>query len=352
MEESKAKTNFFKKVWYSITKFEKYPEMATEGTGRAIKYLAILVLIITAFAAIGSVKKIHQMMNDLSSYIENNIPEFKYADNKMTIESEEPIIITNINYDAINKIVIDPSSETDEQKAEMEAKNEITGTTVFLYKDQIAIKIKSEDGQTARQEYLYSDYLKNYINTENLKEFNKKDFVEYMRSSNMNSYYYRYTATAIVYLYVSNLLVALSYCIELGVLGWITTKTTRIKMKFSALFNMSAYALTLPIILQCIYLIINLFTTFIISYFQIAFITIAYIYLAAAIFMLKDDFIKKQQEVSKIEEEQEKVKEEIRQQEEKTKKEDTENKKKKDNDKDEEENENKTNEEEPKGSEA
>ena len=33
--------NFFKKVWYSITKFEKYPEMATEGLGRALKYLAM-----------------------------------------------------------------------------------------------------------------------------------------------------------------------------------------------------------------------------------------------------------------------------------------------------------------------
>ena len=34
--------NFFKKVWYSITKFEKYPEMATEGLGRALKYLAMM----------------------------------------------------------------------------------------------------------------------------------------------------------------------------------------------------------------------------------------------------------------------------------------------------------------------
>ena len=32
MEENKTKNiNFFKKLWYSITKFEKYPEMAAEG---------------------------------------------------------------------------------------------------------------------------------------------------------------------------------------------------------------------------------------------------------------------------------------------------------------------------------
>ena len=38
-KEEVVNINFFKKVWYSITKFEKYPEMATEGFGKAVKYL-------------------------------------------------------------------------------------------------------------------------------------------------------------------------------------------------------------------------------------------------------------------------------------------------------------------------
>lgn len=42
MEENKPQTiNFFKKVWYSITKFEKYPEMATEGLGKCYKIFYI-----------------------------------------------------------------------------------------------------------------------------------------------------------------------------------------------------------------------------------------------------------------------------------------------------------------------
>ena len=37
MESKKeVKINFFKKVWYSITKFEQYPTMAMEGLKRAI----------------------------------------------------------------------------------------------------------------------------------------------------------------------------------------------------------------------------------------------------------------------------------------------------------------------------
>ena len=46
-----------------------------------------------------------------------------------------------------------------------------------------------------------------------------------------------------------------------------------------------------------------------------AYITIAYIYLAATIFILKDDVIKKMQEVEQIKQEQLKVREEIEKQE-------------------------------------
>ena len=39
------KMNFFKKVWYSITKFEKYPELAALGFKKAIIYFAQIVII-------------------------------------------------------------------------------------------------------------------------------------------------------------------------------------------------------------------------------------------------------------------------------------------------------------------
>ena len=47
------KPNFFKKVWYSITKIEKYPEMAAQGLGNAIKYIAKLVVILAIILGLG-----------------------------------------------------------------------------------------------------------------------------------------------------------------------------------------------------------------------------------------------------------------------------------------------------------
>ena len=41
------KMNFFQKVWYSISKFEKYPEMAALGVKRALLYFTELILIVS-----------------------------------------------------------------------------------------------------------------------------------------------------------------------------------------------------------------------------------------------------------------------------------------------------------------
>lgn len=44
-KEKFLKLNFFKKIWYSIAKFEKYPEMAALGVKRAVLYFTELMLI-------------------------------------------------------------------------------------------------------------------------------------------------------------------------------------------------------------------------------------------------------------------------------------------------------------------
>lgn len=339
MEENKTKTmNFFKKLWYSITKFEKYPDMAAEGLANAIKYLIILTFIVSIFITIGSTMEMHKVIGDLANYIQDNIPEFSYSDGKINTEIENPIIITEVNDSAIDKIVIDPNAETVEEKNNSKSNNEIVGNTIYFFKDQVILVARAEDGQTNEQPYTYEDFIKSYTQ-EDIKEFNKQELIEYMTSSRMSSYYIRYVVAILINLLLLNVLVALLDTLQLAILGWITTIVARIKMKFVAIYNMAIYSLTLSMILNIIYIIINYFIDFTISYFQIAYITIAYIYLAASIFILKDDFMKKQEEVEKIKQEQIKVREEIRKQEEE----------KKDNEEPKEEEPKKKKEEEPKG---
>lgn len=313
-KEEDIKINFFKKIWYSITKFEKYPSMAAEGLKRAIKYLIAITSIVTVFVMIGSLLQMRTLISDLAQYIQNNLPEFSYQDGKLDMKSEEPIVINDVKYAGIDRIIINTLVETDEQKEQIEIENSNVSATIFFFNDEIILRTKLDEDQILRQKYTYNEFISNYIKHD-VEKFEKAELVEYITSEKMEIFYVQYGISMFIYLAIINILVALMDSLQISLLGWITTVIARIKVKFVAIYNMAIYSLTLPIILNVIYIIINYFTDFKIQYFQVAYITIAYIYLAAAIFILKDDFIKKMQEVLKIKQEQQKVREEIKEEE-------------------------------------
>jgi len=343
--EEVIKISFLKKVWYSITQFEKYPEMALEGIKRAVKYLIFLTAIVSAFILIGSLLQLKDLVNELAQYIDKNIPEFSYVDGNLSMGTEKTIIFDDIKYDIIDKIVIEPSAETEEEKEKIEKDNLAIGSTMFLFKNEMILEIKTENNEIVRQTFTYDDFVNGFIG-QNVESFNKADFVQYLTSNKMLNFYVSYGVTLFLYLFIVNILVAFLDSLEIAILGWITTTIARIRMNFGAIYNMAVYSLTLPMILNILYIVINYFIDFTITYFQVAYITIAYIYLAATIFILKDDFIRKMQEVEKIRQEQLKVREEIKEEQEK-KNEEPENKEEKKQEKNKEENG-----DEPQGSEA
>lgn len=346
MEEKKIeKINFFKKVWYSTSKFEKYPIMAAQGLGSAIKYLIIIVAIVSIFLTINSIKEMYSAVEKISAYIESDIPEFLYENGKLTMEVEEPIIISNTQYSGIDKAIIDASADTTEKKSRLKEENGIIGTTIYFFNDEIVLKTKLEGNQELEKSYTYDEFIKSYTQEE-ISKFNKAELVEYLTSSKMNAFYVRNGASLYIYILLIDILVALLDAVELAIIGWVTSWIARIKLKTVAIYNMAIHSLTLPMILNIIYIVINYFTDFKIEYFQIAYIAIAYIYLAAAIFILKDDVIKRQIEVAKIREEQKKVREEILEQQDDKKDDEQED------DKEEKEEKQNGKDQEPKGSEA
>ena len=226
---------------------------------------------------------------------------------------DQPIKIENVQYSGIDKIIVNPLAETTEQKEQSENEETIVGVTIFFFKDEIILKNKIDDDHVTKQNYTYSEFVANYTG-ENISTFNKTQLVEYLTSNGMTRYYVKYGLSAFIYLFLINLIYALLDALEIAILGWFTTTLARIKIRFVAIYNMAVYALTLPVVLNIIYIVVNYFVSFKITYFQVAYITIAYIYLAETIFILKDDIIKKMQEVEKIRQEQKKVKEEIKEQ--------------------------------------
>lgn len=225
VKEQFFKMNFFQKIWYSISKFEKYPEMAALGVKKSIIYLTELILI-TCIILTGTYV-----------YYINNSTEF-----------EEDLNLS-----------------------------------------QKMVKI-----------------LTTYSNVEN--EQIEKIFTEEIENINSETL----IITWGIVFFISLFLATLIDVFTLSVFGILTCFFAKIKMKYKALFNMSIYALTLSILLRTIYIAITTLTTFKIKYFDVMYIAISYISLAAAIFIIKSNVIKQHLELIKIiEESKEKIEEKI-----------------------------------------
>ena len=221
IREKFFKMNFFQKVWYSISKFEKYPEMAALGVKKAILYFTELILITSI------------LFTGIYVYNINN-----------SNNQENSMIFLQKNVKLLTK-----NSNIDEEQIE---KNLVEQ----LQNEKPEIRV------------LYIGFL----------------------------FFMLLFSTTLINVFT------------LSLFGILTCFLAKIKMKYKALFNMSIYALTLPIILHVIYFAITLLTTFKIKYFDVMYSAIAYISLAAAIFIIKSNVIKQHLELMRIiEESKEKI---------------------------------------------
>lgn len=322
VEIKQAKPNFFKKVWYSITKIEKYPDMAAEGLGTAIGYLAKIVVFLAIVLCLGMMYQTYDLIQEGVSYLQNEFPEFSYKDGVLNIESENEMLISAED-SVVGKTIIDTKNE-DEQKVNQYI-NEITeeGEGIIVLKDKVIIKNSAVVGTIS---YSY----KETFEPMDIKEFTKQDVINYANSSQIVSLYVSIFLTIFIYAFIMYLLTTLSNAIMLSFFGYITTVLARIKMRYVAIFNMSAYALTLSIILNMLYIAINIFVPFNMEYFQVMYVAVATIYLVAAILILKTEIIKQQVELMKIAEAEAIIKKEMeeKEQEDKEEKEKEERKKK------------------------
>lgn len=320
--EKQSKIGFFKKVWYSITKIEKYPDMAAQGVGSAISYLAKVIIILAIVLCMGILYQAHQIIQEGVNYLQNEFPEFSYSDGKLDIKSEDIITISEED-SFVGKAIID--TKTDEEKEINKYINEITeaGNGIIILKDKVVLKNQSIAGTI---NYDYNEMFKQM----GITNFTKQDVINYAHSSQIVNLYISIFLTILIYSFIMYFLTTISNIIFLSIFGYLTTWIAKIRMRYVAVFNMSVYAFTLSIILNMIYVAINIFVEYKMEYFQVMYVAVAAIYLVAAIFILKADFIKKQAELIKIEEAEAIIKKQLeeKEREEEEKKKDTDKEKK------------------------
>ena len=296
---------FFKKVKYSILNIEKYPEMAIEGLGKVVSYIAKLVAVLGIILSVWTLYQIYQMIQEGTNYIENEFPDFSYSDGTLTVNTDEVI---NIDNEQFGKLIVD--TNTDSEETINQYKNSINeaGTGVIILKNEVIFKNITMIGEVS---YNYKESLESM----NISEFNKQDLINYVRQGQINSVYVSLFVSLFIYSFAMYFVNTLWYAVIISIVGYFTMWILKMRIRYVAIFNMSIYALTLSTILNIIYLLVNIFFNFNIEYFSIMYLSVAVIYLLATIFIIKSDLIKKQGEVMKIIEAQEMIKKEIEQKE-------------------------------------
>ena len=303
MEEETKKLRFHNKVWNSISKIEKYPDMAAEGLKSALKYLVKLVAVLTLVVCIGIIYQTNSLIKKGVNYLQNEFPEFSYKDGKIEVLSDSEIK-TSVGEKYIGKVIVD--TKTEEETKVNQYINEVIsdGEGIIILKDRIIIKNSAVVGTIS---YIYKDAFEQM----GIKEFSKQDVIDYANSSQILTLYLSIFLTIFIYSFIMYFLTTISNVVLLSIFGYITTLLSRIKIRYVAIFNMSVYAITLSVILNMLYIGINIFVPFNMEYFQVMYVAVAAIYLVAAILILKTEFIKKQMELMKIQEAEKIIKKEL-----------------------------------------
>ena len=313
---------FFGTVVNSIKNIEKYPEMATRPFTQIIKYFIILMLIFTLVATISSIYSVSKDINECIDYIKNDLPKFEYSNKELKFEAENELKINPKRY--IDLIIINTKNITNEQIDNY--KDEISKYNIgaILLKDKIVIHMNNQ----------YIDYsYENIQNTFNIDKLDKEILLDYLSGGNLFKIYVIIFILTFISLYISYTLSIAIDIICFGLAGFVTALVLRIRLKLKAVFKIATYALTLPVILNLIYIIEQSIFGYEIKYFEIMYIAVTYIYVVSAILMIKSDLIKRGLELTRIIEEEQKVKEEMKNEDQKEKEKEKDKDKEKEEDK-------------------
>lgn len=312
--QQKNKIGFFTRIKFAIFKLEDYGMFLGENLKVAIKYFFVLILLVSVIVAVATTYDFYNVMNRMKNYIENELPEFTYEEGILNFSSQ--VDAYDEKYDF--RLIINTSESIDEKQIS-EYKGKVNEFGMILLKDKV---IFLSNGTELEETYL--KLLEGY----NISINNKTDLENQISNPTINNligiaFIYNFIA-----LFVSNIISTISDILILSIFGWIASRLCNINFKIRPIIVLAIYSLTLSIVLATLYTIVYMFTGFYIEYFNIIYLLIAYIYMVAAIFMIKYDFMKQTEELQKIIEVQEKIMKDMEEDE----KEENENKEK-DNDK-------------------
>lgn len=303
MEKTKKQV-FLKNVKNSIFNFDSYQEFAMQDMKKGIFYfLKLSILFSVVISIVFAALQVTVTVPTVKKFIEGDIPNFSYSNGTLDLQSEEPVTIDKIADDVL--IIADTKELDDAKINEYKDKINLYEIGVLILKDKIYLK--NAYTLSGIQEMKLSDIESVYGKS----EFTKQDILNDMNSINMISLCISLAFTVFLGFFLIFVFMSILDIIILALLSNIIAMLSRVKMKASALVNISIHAMTLPIVLLLAYAIVLLTTGFEIKYFNIMYRGISYIYVFTAIFLIRQNLIKQQIELTTIVQKQQELKKEL-----------------------------------------
>ena len=298
------KIGFFKRIKIAITKLENYDIFLNEKTSIAVKYFFLIVLILSIVVGVSQTYNIMKMVTKGYDYVKNELPDFSYQDDILKFENDF-VYGYDKEYDAY--VIADTSDEISSEKMQ-EYIDTIKSSGIIFLKDKMIYVVDNN-----KTEYIYSEIASQY----ELKTLDKVELIDKIESVGMIGISATIFCLMFISMYFIQLVSIIMDWLLITIFAFISARICKLKMTLKQCFNISIYGLTLSIILSMLYNVAYYVGGFYTDYFRTVYLLISYIYVVAAILLMKSDVAKQQVEIGKIEETQKQVHKEMEEQEEK-----------------------------------
>lgn len=297
MEKENKKIGFFQKLKISIFKLEEYNNFLEQKLSSSFGYFVLLILILMSVFSAVYTYEYYKELNTGFNYIKNEMPDFNYSEG--ILKSENNVESYDSKYDV--KLIIN-TDEVISEDVLNEYQNKTEMMRIIALKDEIQVLV---DNQILKFKYTE---LENYL--QDVEITNKQSIVDTINSLDLGPMIFAVFLGIAIASFLQNLFNLFIYTLIIASFGYIASRMAKVKFPIKALMILAIYSVTLPNILYTAYMIANLLTRFYIEYFSLFYMLISCVYIFTAIFMIKSDIIKQQQEIQSIVKVQEEVKKE------------------------------------------
>ena len=186
---------FFKRVKTAIVNFEKYKVFADENVSKAMGYFFKIVIMFVIFATLAVSYPISSTVINSVEYLRSDVPDFSIAEGKLTVDSDEPVIITNDEMSLM--LALDASINSENVNSFFEENKKYENVLLFI-EDKLYLKLSNTSG------IMVYDYntLTQTLSTDNIS---RQQILEYFDNTGYAQLFIR--IYAVLFIYLNNVLI-------------------------------------------------------------------------------------------------------------------------------------------------